>query len=60
MHDRPASESDQSVPRMRIYSDEVKHQHVGHWDLDYLPREQLDKLLLESESRRHRQSPKQP
>lgn len=32
---------------MRVYSEEVKQQHVGHWDLDYLTREEFEELFGE-------------
>lgn len=30
------------MPKMKIYSEPVKQQHVTHWDRDYLPTNCLD------------------
>lgn len=38
---QPADDAD-SEKDTQIHSEEVKQQYVSHWDLDYLPREQID------------------
>lgn len=44
----PAAEGGTPEPRkQRVFSEEVKQQQVSHWDWDYLPREELERLAAE-------------
>ena len=31
-----------SRPQWRVFTEEAKQRQVSHWDLDYLPREEVD------------------
>jgi len=36
--------------RFQVHEDKVKTVHTSHWDWDYLPREQVDRLVRRNTS----------
>ena len=43
--------------KTRIYKDQAKDRHTTHWDMDYLPRKEVDALYAESRKKRHTKEP---
>lgn len=43
----PNAETDSPKKKTRVFTEEAKQRHVTHWDWDYLPREELDRRLME-------------
>ena len=45
---------DKAEKKTRIYKDQAKDRHTTHWDMDYLPRKEVDALYAESEKKQHK------
>lgn len=43
----PTPDESKDDDRKRIYTEEAKQRQVSHWDLDYLPREEIDAAVEE-------------
>ncbi len=41
-----------SLKKTRIYKDQAKDRHTTHWDLDYLPREEVESLYADSKKKK--------
>jgi hypothetical protein len=48
---------DKQEKKTRIYKDQAKDRHTTHWDMDYLPRKEVDALYEKSEKKRYRKEP---
>ncbi|MEQ8849394.1 hypothetical protein [Botrimarina sp.] len=38
-----------SDDKQHVFTEEAKQRQVSHWDMDYLPREEIDKAMEEKE-----------
>jgi hypothetical protein len=48
---------DKQEKKTRIYKDQAKDRHTTHWDMDYLPRQEVDALYAQSDRKRHKKEP---
>lgn len=39
---------DEPTDKQRVITEEAKQRQVSHWDLDYLPTEEIEKRMAES------------
>lgn len=44
------NQDQQSDGKQRVFSEEAKQRQVSHWDMDYLPTEEIEKRMAESDS----------
>ena len=43
--------------KTRIYKDQAKDRHTTHWDMDYLPRKDVEALYAKTEKKQPRKEP---
>ena len=43
--------------KTRVYKDQAKDRHTTHWDMDYLPRKEVDALYAKSKKKRAKKEP---
>jgi len=43
--------------KTRVYKDQAKDRHTTHWDMDYLPRKEVEALYAKSQKKRKKREP---
>jgi len=47
---------DEKQKKHRVFKEKGKIKQVTHWDLDYLPREEIKDLYLQKREKKHREA----